>query len=222
MYGELRLMDFTPTKAHEAFRSALEGFRDSLAQFGHSPLKLMYTDNVADAPFLQSIFPSLSEDVHPVDPYSHLPLLAFPHEEVDIVIASTAKDCDDVIRALMFDGKEGDHLPADFRLVVALDFEWNVDMSGPRGSASAGKTAVMQIAYEKQVYILQVCRHTCYCLLSLNFITDISLHACQEVTSTLGALSLKCPSNQNRALHQCRSEAFRTGGLAGTSVCRES
>jgi hypothetical protein len=49
--------------------------RESLHLYGHDQPSVFYIDNMADKEFLKNCFPSLQEDVVPVEKYSSLELL---------------------------------------------------------------------------------------------------------------------------------------------------
>ncbi|KAG2133034.1 hypothetical protein DEU56DRAFT_739210 [Suillus clintonianus] len=77
-YGECRKMTLTPTKGHNDCMPALAEIPVTLAKYGHTPVKVVFTDNVrGDKSALERAFPSLLHDVSPV-PSSALDDLALP------------------------------------------------------------------------------------------------------------------------------------------------
>jgi hypothetical protein len=124
--------------------------RVSLNTYGHLQPKLFYTDNpAADKQFLEGIFPSLTQDVVPVEKYPNLKPFVRP-SDVDISVQSTATGIEAALAKILDDLNVEDE---NSRLVVGFDAEWNVDLvygGGPQ------PTAIIQIAYGKWVYIFQV------------------------------------------------------------------
>jgi hypothetical protein len=131
--------------------------RYSLDLYGHSQPSVFYTDNMADKQFLEGAFPSLCENVIPVEKYAHLKPFVIP-PQIQIQVKTTPSTIDDDMRkildALPLDGSAG-------QIVVGFDSEWNVEASSYGGVVSRGKTAVIQIAYENTIYILQVSPNQC-------------------------------------------------------------
>ena len=70
--NEIRVCNFVATKSHSQFELALKNVRDSLSLYGHPQPALIYTDNMSDKQFLEDCFPSLRQDVTPVEKYGHL------------------------------------------------------------------------------------------------------------------------------------------------------
>ena len=150
--GEIRVFILVPTKAHSQFELALTDVQKSLELYGHSQPQLIYTDNMADKHFLEKCFPSLLEDLVPVEKYSSLPLLEIP-DDVIVHVRKTAAAIDDAMRTILDSLlKDGAVEP----LAVGFDSEWNVDVSSRGHVQGRGETAIIQIAYERRVYILQV------------------------------------------------------------------
>jgi hypothetical protein len=80
--GEIQVCDLVATKAHSQFELALKRMQESLDLYGHSQPTLFYTDNMADKAFLEASFPSLRQNVVPVEKYSHLEPIAIPNIHV--------------------------------------------------------------------------------------------------------------------------------------------
>jgi len=76
--NEIRVCNFVATKSHSQFELALKNVRDSLSLYGHPQPALIYTDNMSDKQFLEDCFPSLCQDVTPVEKYGHLDELVIP------------------------------------------------------------------------------------------------------------------------------------------------
>lgn len=126
--------------------------RQSLELYGHSQPQLFYTDNMADKAFLEKCFPSLREDLVPVEKHSDLEPLSIP-DDFQISVKKSATAIDDAMRTIL------EQLPDDESsesLVIGIDAEWNVEQSERGYVTGRGQTAVLQIAYKKQIYIMQV------------------------------------------------------------------
>ncbi len=150
-FGEVRVLAFVATKSHAQFESALLKMKASLEMFGHKQPQIFYTDNpVADKQFLENIFPSLTENVIPVEKYPTLKAIELP-SDVHPLPQSSASGIQEAIAKIMVDLKVED---STSQIVVGFDAEWNVDF-GQTGNQRP--TAVIQIAYEKWVHVLQVC-----------------------------------------------------------------
>lgn len=121
----------------------------SLSLYGHKQPKVFFTDNMGDKAFLESVFPSLLEDVIPVDKHRNLPIFEIP-EDVIVTEKTTESQINDVIASIAGDLTED----SSTELVVGLDSEWNVSL---RKGDPPGPTAILQIAYQKQIYLLHVC-----------------------------------------------------------------
>lgn len=148
-YGDIRGAYLCTSKAHSQFEPALHSIANSLQQYGHQLPQLFFTDNVDDAPLLKRCFPSLAEGVTPVDPNASLPLFTIP-SDVTVTLLYTTNQIKNAMRSIM-DILEVDN--RDQTLVIGLDAEWNVRP----GSSSLSNTAVMQIAFEKHIYVIPVC-----------------------------------------------------------------
>ncbi|KAF5313428.1 hypothetical protein D9611_008540 [Ephemerocybe angulata] len=150
--GEIRALNFVATKAHSQYELTLKGIRESLELYGHESIKIVYTDNVTDRAFLESSFPSLRTGVVPVEKYSHLPLFSLPdgvqplvrHDESAINVAMST-----ILAHAPVEEAEGD-------LAIGFDCEWNVGVLGGGPGVERGEIAVIQIAFENRVYVLQV------------------------------------------------------------------
>jgi hypothetical protein len=125
---------------------------ESLTLYGHSHPLVCYTDNMADKQFLERCIPSLRNDVVPIEKYGNLDAFEIPHPpEVNILTKNNASSINDAMSLIL------DDVPQDQGfLVVGFDSEWNVE-AFPHGNIQRrSKTAIIQIAYQNQVYILQV------------------------------------------------------------------
>lgn len=157
-YGEVRACHLVTTKGHAQTSLALYGVRDSLGDYGIRMPEVFYTDTMSDKGLLEEVFPSLLEDVVPADKYGHLDKLEIPHD-VRVYVKDGVSAIENTVQAIM------DDLPDDGtgEIVVGFDSEWNVEVT-PNGMVKhAGKTAIVQIAYKRQVYILQVRTGHCRC-----------------------------------------------------------
>ncbi|KAF8878031.1 hypothetical protein CPB84DRAFT_1752008 [Gymnopilus junonius] len=151
--GEIQSCNLVATKSHKQFELALHAILKSLHLYGHLPPGLAFTDNIqGDRQFLEESFPSLREGVVPVEKYPDLDPLHIP-PDVIVIRKSSATTIDDTMRTII------DSLPKDdldARIVIGFDSEWNVEISGNGHIFHRGKTAIIQIAYDNRVYILQI------------------------------------------------------------------
>lgn len=150
--GEIRVCNLIVTKAHSQFELALIQMRESLHLYGHEQPSVFYTDNMADKEFLENCFPSLQEGVIPVEKYSNLKPLEIPSDVGIMVIQSVDKinaAMQSLLQLLPDDDAEG-------VVVIALDSEWDVEVSEQGYVTGRGQTAILQIAFGKQIYIIQV------------------------------------------------------------------
>src|SRR6266487_2567010 len=106
---------------------------------------------MADKQFLEASFPSLQEDVVPVEKYAHLSALEL--EDDQIVVKDSAQAINDIALSILDSIPDGENST----IAVGFDTEWNVDLSQQQRGAGQRATAIIQLAYGKQVYILQVC-----------------------------------------------------------------
>ncbi|KIO25928.1 hypothetical protein M407DRAFT_75136, partial [Tulasnella calospora MUT 4182] len=151
-YGDIRGAYLCTSKAHSQFEPALHSIADSLQQYGHQLPQLFFTDNVDDAPLLKRSFPSLAEGVTPVDPNASLPLFTIPGD-VTVTLLYTTNQIENTMKSIMDTLQVDDK---DQTIVIGLDAEWNVRP----GSSSLSNTAVMQVAFEKHVYVIPIARFT--------------------------------------------------------------
>ena len=105
---------------------------------------------MADKQFLEASFPSLQEDVVPVEKYAHLNALVL---DAQIVVKHSAQAINDIALSILDSIPDGENST----IAVGFDTEWNVDLSQQQRGAGQRATAIIQLAYGKQVYILQVC-----------------------------------------------------------------
>ncbi|KAG6818631.1 hypothetical protein H0H93_003310 [Arthromyces matolae] len=146
--GEIRVCVFVATKSHAQFVDALRKMSEDLTLYGHTQPEVFYTDNLADKGMLESIFTSLLNDVIAVEKYSHLPTFTLPSSS--IVNLKSASEINNVIRSIL------DTVPQSGNLVVGFDSEWNVETSATGRITGHGPPAVIQIAHEEKVYVLQI------------------------------------------------------------------
>ncbi|KAJ7158821.1 hypothetical protein C8R46DRAFT_1224735 [Mycena filopes] len=150
--GEIRICNLVATKSHSQFELALDRMRESLERYGHDQPRLFYTDNIADKDFLERCFPSLHNDVVAVEKYPHLEALEIP-PTLRTHIMDTAATVQAAMTNILQD------LPDDTsaeKLVVFIDSEWNVETSAQGYITGRGQTAIFQIAYQNNIYILQI------------------------------------------------------------------
>lgn len=148
--GEIRICNFVATKSHSQFEDALARMRTSLNLYGHQQPSLFYTDNMADKLFLENSFPSLRSGVTSLQKYAHLDPFELP-DGVSIFLVDTVQSVNNTMSTILNDVPENEG-----EIAVGFDMEWNVELT-PHGLVrSSRKAAILQIAYEKRVYILQV------------------------------------------------------------------
>ncbi|KAF9063574.1 hypothetical protein BDP27DRAFT_1426743 [Rhodocollybia butyracea] len=152
--GEIRVCNFVASKAHSQFTDVLKKVKASLDLYGHEQPQVFYTDNMSDKGMLEECFPSLLEDVIPVEKHSALPLFSIPTTITPIVLNST-QSIDNALRAIMSCLPE-----SSGQLVVGFDSEWNVDVSEDGQVQGKAPTVVVQIALKEQVFILQIGQQT--------------------------------------------------------------
>ncbi|PPQ75274.1 hypothetical protein CVT24_007402 [Panaeolus cyanescens] len=109
-------------------------------------------DNISDKPFLEAAFPSLRKGVIPVDKYGHLVPYVLP-SHVQIHTRRDEAAINNTLSTII------DDLPVDETqpdLVIGFDCEWNVSISDNGSVFERGQIAIIQIAYQDRVFILQV------------------------------------------------------------------
>ncbi|KAG2103734.1 uncharacterized protein F5147DRAFT_808699 [Suillus discolor] len=144
-YSEIRSMNFTPSKAQDGWAPILAAMLPSLASFGHSPPKIVFTDNIrADKDKLLSIFPSLSAGVIPVQPASTQEPLVLPEDWSSIPLTTMFQVNH------RFDIIMNQHTPTT-PVIVAFSVQWPIDAA----TGKTGRVALIQVAYQKVVYLIQ-------------------------------------------------------------------
>ena len=126
--------------------------REPLHLYSHDQPSVFYTDNMADKDLLETCFPSLQENVVPVEKYSDLEALIIP-SDVQISILKSTDEINAAMQSIL------QLLPNDDTtgvVVAALDSEWNVEVSEHGFVTGRGQTAVLQIAVGKHIYVIQV------------------------------------------------------------------
>jgi len=138
-------MVMTPTKAHSQFMPALTAVSKSLADYGHGPIELVFTDNPClDKNELESSIPSLLKDITPVPP-SSLETLSIP-QGIEILLLSSAYQVNTRLSSIM------EHIKHNDEFFVALDMEWSVN----REIGIQGRVALISITYGKEIFLLPV------------------------------------------------------------------
>ncbi|KAJ7488604.1 hypothetical protein B0H11DRAFT_2230137 [Mycena galericulata] len=151
--GEIRVCNLVATKSHSQFELALNRMRESLERYGHDQPEIFYTDNMADKDFLERCFPSLREAVISVEKYAHLPPLEIP-SNIATTVLKDARIIDEIFRGILQDLSDDDESQ---QLVLFLDSEWKVETSDRGYVTGRGATAVLQIEYGNNIYIIQIC-----------------------------------------------------------------
>jgi hypothetical protein len=149
-YGQIRVCDLVPTKAHSQFDIALSRMFDSLNTYGLPHPEVFFTDNMADKNMLEKHFPSLTKGVTPITEHGDLPLFEIP-SHVSITCHRSVTEIQDAMRTIIDQAPEGEEL------IVALDSEWDVDTTARRHHIPDPQTtAVLQLAHGNNIWIFQV------------------------------------------------------------------
>ncbi|KAJ6546579.1 hypothetical protein B0H10DRAFT_2243560 [Mycena sp. CBHHK59/15] len=141
--GEIRVCNLVATKSHSQFVLSLNRMRESLMHYGHDQPQIFYTDNMTDKAFLEGCFSSLRESVITIEKYSHLHALEICESAINEV-------CRAILQDLSEDEFDGD------KLVLFVDSEWNVEISDRGYVTGRGATAILQITYKDQIYVIQI------------------------------------------------------------------
>ena len=173
--NEIRVCNFVATKSHSQFEMALKDVNNSLNLYGHPQPSLFYTDNISDKKFLEDCFPSLHRGVTPVEKHGHLEEFIIP-PDVPIFVKNNPNAINDAMRTIL------DDIPQDQgSIVVGFDSEWNVDVSAQGRVTRRGRTAIIQIAYENRIYILQVNSSINYACIGTKINLNLGCgHACSK------------------------------------------
>ncbi len=92
----------------------------------------------------------------PINKYNHLEVFSIP-DTIHIFVQHTATSINNAMSTILNDLSETNN---DHQLVIGFDLEWNVEVSGDgRVVRCSGTTAIIQIAYEDHIYILQVSQY---------------------------------------------------------------
>lgn len=149
--GEICICNLVATQAHFQFKLALKCMHESLDLYGQKQPELFYTHNMSDKSFLESLFPFLHADVKPIDKYSHLePFLLLA--DVKVCVYNNEQSINAALSMIINDVPEEE---SDPELALGYDSEWNFIISD-NGRHECGEITIIQIAYQEQVYILQV------------------------------------------------------------------
>lgn len=155
-YGEIRLQQLTLSKSLEHLKEPLHNMLQSLEDHGHRLPSLLYINNIkAELSFFERAVPSLQRGVHhvPSPSISGLPAAAtldgyqthfVPSDEVN-------EACSKIVNWL--NRLRDDAGDQNLNIVCGFDIEW----PPPEGRGqSPGKVALIQFAFEKTTYVVQV------------------------------------------------------------------
>jgi len=130
--------------------------RDSLTKYGNGGPRVAYTDDVAsDKPLLERTFPSLTQNISATPSsslYAQLESYSPPIGTSIVTIDSAdvlTPVCNFIINAV----KE------EKQIYIGFDAEWNVEVEqrgGYQHREASSTVAVVQVAYEKKIYVIQV------------------------------------------------------------------
>ena len=87
--------------------------------------------------------------MQPIEKFANLPILTLPGKWT-ITTKSTIAQIQQVLGTIQEDAANANAIP----VVVGMDVEWNVDLTP--GYSQQGKPAIIAIAYQSQIYILQI------------------------------------------------------------------
>ena len=150
-FEQIRYQAFVPTKGLNHLKAGLEEFIASLRDHGLAEPILGFTDNVAsDAGTFLECIPSFNKDIEPVsvNEFSDLPRLVLP-EGVSVVSCNTEAEISSACLAII------DRIDSDQdKIYIGFDMEWEFS-TGIYGSGPQ-KTALIQLALPKSVYLLHV------------------------------------------------------------------
>ena len=150
-FEQIRYQAFVPTKGLNHLKAGLEEFITSLRDHGLAEPILGFTDNVAsDAGTFLECIPSFNKGVEAVSvgEFSDLPRLVLP-EGVSIVSCHTEAEISSACLAII-EGVDSDQ----DKIYIGFDMEWEFS-TGISGSGPQ-KTALIQLALPKSVYLLHV------------------------------------------------------------------
>lgn len=160
-YGEIRSMNFTPSKKQDDWAPILSAMLPSLTKFGHSPPRVIFTDNVrADKAKLLSVFPSLSTNVTPVPRSDVFDELVIPSNWNKVELP-TAHQVNLRLSTIM-----SHHSPTS-PIVVAFGIQWPIDPV----TGNEGRISLIEIAYQETVYLIKVSKHHDCVILSDSVLT---------------------------------------------------
>lgn len=145
-FSEIRSMTFTPSKAQDGWGPVLSAMLPSLAKFSHTPPKVVFTDSIlADKDKLLTIFPSLSSNVTPIPNNCALEELTLPYDwsYVDLPTVNHINLRFSIIMS---------HHTSVSPVKVAFGVQWPTDPI----SGKAGQVSLIQIGYQKTVYLIKV------------------------------------------------------------------
>ncbi|KAF9235590.1 hypothetical protein BU15DRAFT_77816 [Melanogaster broomeanus] len=146
-YNEIWGMTFTPSKTHKAWAPVLQSILPSLHAYGHSEPQVVYTDNIrADRDKLLSIFPSLSTGVTPVQQSPPYEELALPPDWSTVQL-TMPQQVNSQFNIIM------NHHTDESPVIAAFGLQFPVDTS----TRISGWAALLEIAYQKTVYLIQTC-----------------------------------------------------------------
>ncbi|KAG6875262.1 hypothetical protein C0992_004529 [Termitomyces sp. T32_za158] len=150
--GEIRICDFVETKSHSQYEFALTQMSQSLNQYGHIQPTVFYTDNMADKEFLEKCFPSLCCGVIPVEKYAELNPFTLPGH-INVSVKKSERAIEDAMCTILDLLSDNDTTSS---IVIGLDAEWNIETSESGYITGRGQTAIIQIALDSNIFILQV------------------------------------------------------------------
>lgn len=151
-FEQIRYQAFIPTKALSHIHSGLEGIVASLKGHGLAEPAIGFTDNVAsDYNTVLECIPSLARDVIPIqlEEYKDLPVLSLP-DDISLQVCSESVQIQSACSSILELLPESE----EKKLTIGFDMEW--EFSADQSAMFIRKTALIQLALPKVVYLLQV------------------------------------------------------------------
>lgn len=151
LFSEIRSMNLTPTLSQAAWGPILGAMLPSLEMFGHGPPRYVWTDNInADKAKLQSVFPSLTKNVTPVSTPNTCENMALPWDW-SVEELPTAHHVNLRFSTIM------SHHSSTSPITVSFGVQWPVDPT----TGNVGRISLIQVGYQKTVYLIKVWFHCC-------------------------------------------------------------
>ncbi|KAF7368659.1 hypothetical protein MVEN_00190100 [Mycena venus] len=123
--------------------------RESFEIYGYNHPAIFYTDNMADKEFLEHCFSSLRDAVIAIKKYPHLEPLEIP-PSFQTHVLDMVSTIDAAMVSILHNLPKNNSKDR----FIFVDLEWNVETLAQGYVTGRGQTAIFQIAYRDQIYIL--------------------------------------------------------------------